>query len=653
MSTQSVTSRAARTKASDVTDRFIRTICSRLSGSKRVRRDLPIWGRVHIDRQLPFLCIYRRPRGGQRNDAGTQRLATSEASYLTCDSNRKLHEGLSRLVRAIASTQVDQFGSCLILEMWTGRFSPIDEADPAEKLRPRFRLVTLRDNTDGVFADKFEAALSRVKVAKRKVTVERKSSSKCCPKGMQPFLTPEEAREVGCQVFGLEIAPIFREAETGEVFPLVLRDLRRQLTLALRRAFFEFTRLRTTHQPKHYHTLGRRAMVKAVWRADGLLAACSESFDFLLQVTPVNAERAWNQFKRKRFEKPPTFHYRPLPVDPIELKRRLYETPVERVEDPALAQLLREKLDELDRQITMLVDINTPRFVQGSVQLFGGVEDSLLEVAQQVLADTPAHSRDDAAKRVLDAKAFAQLAEQEIDYYRQQLPELNATVTVRDDTTGLMVSHGSLLVSKATRIPASRAEALLQHEVGTHVLTYYNGRSQPFHQLYAGLAGYEALQEGLAVLSEYLVGGLSRPRLRLLAARVIAVRMLLDGSSFVETFRELHGTHHFALRVAFNVTMRTYRGGGFTKDAVYLRGLCRILEYLASGGDLEPLFVGKIASPHVSIVRELQWRKVLHDPPLTPRYMTRPDALARLEKLRQDTTVLDLLKKRQQRSVTS
>ena len=39
-----------------------------------------------------------------------------------------------------------------------------------------------------------------------------------------------------------------------------------------------------------------------------------------------------------------------------------------------------------------------------------------------------------------------------------------------------------------------------------------HGRSQPFQQLYVGLAGYEALQEGLAVLSEYLVGGLSRPR---------------------------------------------------------------------------------------------------------------------------------------------
>ena len=217
---------------------------------------------------------------------------------------------------------------------------------------------------------------------------------------MQPFLTAAETGEIGCQTLGLEIAPIFRDSETGELFPLVLRDLRRQLTLALRRAFFEFTRLRTTHQPKHYHTLGRRAMVKAVWRADRLLADCSESFDFLLQVTPVNAERAWSQFQKNRFEKAPTFRYRPLPVDPIQLKRKLYETPVERVEDPALALLLREKLDELDRQITMLVDINTPRFVQGSVQLFGDVEDSLLR-------DRPAHCAPPFSSRTRSAMILA------------------------------------------------------------------------------------------------------------------------------------------------------------------------------------------------------------------------------------------------------
>ena len=86
------------------------------------------------------------------------------------------------------------------------------------------------------------------------------------------------------------------------------------------------------------------------------------------------------------------------------------------------------------------------------------------------------------------------------------------------------------------------------------MLTYYNGRAQPFRQLYSGLAGYDALQEGLAVLAEYLVGGLTRPRLRLLAARVLAAQSVTDGASFVDCFRQLEG-QGFDQRTAFGIAV--------------------------------------------------------------------------------------------------
>jgi uncharacterized protein (TIGR02421 family) len=384
-------------------------------------------------------------------------------------------------------------------------------------------------------------------------------------------------------------------------------------------------------------------VVKAVWEVDRLLAEASEQFDFLLQLTPVNGEQAWQEFKRLRFDRKPAFYYRPLPAEPVVLKRNLYKAPVEQVEDPALAQIFREKIDDVDRQITMLHDRNTPRFLHESVQLFGGVEDELFDLAIEILTKVPSRSRDEPTKGRLSPAQFAERARGEIELLKQQYPSLTAQVEVRADVTGLMVSRGNLLVSSHSRIPPSRVEALLQHEVGTHVLTYHNGRTQPFRQLYTGLAGYDALQEGLAVLTEYLVGELSRPRLRLLAARVVAARRLIEGASFLDTFHELDDDYDFARRNAFIIAMRTYRGGGLTKDAVYLRGLCQILEYLGKGGQLEPLFVGKIAAQHIPIVRELLWRGVLHNPPLVPRYISRPEVLGRLEQLRGGMSVMDLV----------
>jgi uncharacterized protein (TIGR02421 family) len=246
---------------------------------------------------------------------------------------------------------------------------------------------------------------------------------------------------------------------------------------------------------------------------------------------------------------------------------------------------------------------------------------------------------------MVDAETFAVRARQEIDFLQAQRPEMKATVEIRPDVAGLLVSRGNLLISANSSIPTSRVEALIQHEIGTHVLTYHNGRAQTLRILSVGLTGYDALQEGLAVLAEYLAGGLSRPRLRLLAGRVIAARSVIERASFVETFRLLRETYGFAARTAFTVTVRTHRSGGLTKDAVYLLGLTQVLEYLGRGGDLQPLFVGKVAVEHIPIVRELTWRGVLTPPPLIPRYMHQPEALARLERLRRGVRVRDLLKR--------
>ena len=74
----------------------------------------------------------------------------------------------------------------------------------------------------------------------------------------------------------------------------------------------------------------------------------------------------------------------------------------------------------------------------------------------------------------LDAAAFADRARAEIEAYRQICPEMSAGVEIRDDVPGLMVAHGKLLIGQRTRVARSRAEAAVQHEVGTHLVTYVN-----------------------------------------------------------------------------------------------------------------------------------------------------------------------------------
>ena len=152
--------------------------------------------------------------------------------------------------------------------------------------------------------------------------------------------------------------------------------------------------------------------------------------------------------------------------------------------------------------------------------------------------------------------------------------------------------------------------------------------------LATGLAGHDELQEGLAVLAEYLVDGLTPARLRTIAARVVAAHSVARGAQFLDTYRMLVNEHGFSKKSAFQIATRVHRGGGLIKDAVYLRGLQRVVTYLAEGGRLDTLLVGKIAVSHVAVVEELQRRGVLKAPPLRPAYLDEPDTHYRLERLR-------------------
>jgi uncharacterized protein (TIGR02421 family) len=620
---------------------LIDTICSRLRDGLRVRRFLPRRGRLHIDRPLPFLVVYRRPV--DRDDAGTDRLVIGEGSYLVAPGEESLQPEVGQLVQAVVKTLAERFGAFVLLELWSG-------SGDGET----FRIGMPTEEYDRGTVAALARGVRRMAVRGWKPRFKLVRGGGHSPPGLPSLMTTAEARRLSCMMLGLEVPPAYQDPVTGQVYPKMLRHLHRGTSRALQQAFFAFAHVQTRATIEHYHALGRRAMVQAVWRADQQLGEIADSFDFLLSVTPVNTSRAYAEFEAGGFRKPPVLHYRLIPVDPDLLKRRLYEVPIEKMEDLAVAELFVEKRRELDRQITMLDDRDAPEFFHGSMQLYGGVSDELLALAEAMLshsAGTPspgtpgtrALSPGTAGEgKQVDATTFARRASAEIDHYRQHDDRMAATVEIREDVPGLMVSGNRLLIGQRLEIPANRVEPLIAHEVGTHLLTWANGRAQPLQLLHNGVAGYEELQEGIAVLSEWLVGGLTRSRLRLLAARVVAVHRLTRESTFTDVFAELHEQYGFTAASAFSITTRVYRGGGLTKDAIYLRGLVRLLHHLAGGNDLEELLIGKISLAALEVVRELQWRQVLLPPAIKPLYLQGPAAEAKLHQLRRGLSVLDL-----------
>lgn len=611
--------------------RLIEQISDRLERNLPIRRSLPDGGRLHIDRQLPFLIVYRPP--GDSDDAGAARFVKGEASYLIAPRHRKHRQQTAVLINTIVEAMTDVFGGFLIVEVWDGPDRENGVMSDGAPRPPGFKVVVARREAESPSVARLLKELGRVQIAGVPAEVEFAAGGRLSPPGL-----PRISRSFGTatspvRLTGIEVRPVYRDGETGEVYPIVARALHRQVSRALQRSLYEFAFNQTTHRPRHYQALGRRAFVRAAARVDRELAAVGAAFDLLLMVSPVNTDSQYRAFRRAKFSRPPRFAYRHLDVDPTALKRALYAIPVERVEDPTLESIFREKQRELSLQLDLLGDRGRPRFLPTSIALYGAVEPSMVETARDLLTRVPPAESKRRGTSV-GAEAFAAAAADEIERYRLIVPSVGATVEVRDDVTSLVVTQGNLLVGSHMRFASHRVEPLIQHEVGTHVLTYLNGNAQRFRLLATGLAGYEELQEGLAVLAEYLVAGLTEARLRTLAARVIAAHAVSDGSEFLETFALLTGDYGMTQRTAFQIAARVHRSGGFVKDAIYLRGLQRVVEYLGDGGRLETLLVGKISVGHAPVIEELQRRRVLVPPPLRPGYLDQPDTHYRLERLR-------------------
>ena len=591
------------------------------------RVDVPLdgGGRLYVERAVPFLTVYRYGDATPAYD-----LHAEETAYCTVPAGTDA--AALAPVRAVLRAMTERFGTALVLEVWT------DERQRGPELR-----VHAPQRRRPAVAEALRGYLDGMELPYHTLAATLTDEPLDLPPAHAPLFSEDAPSAAELIRLGLAVHAFFLDAETGRPDPVLARALRSQLHRGFRRAYYDFVRLETTADATHFEQLGHREVDALVWEIDRELVEISDAFPFLLLVTATDDEAAYERFRDSGFRTAPRFHYRFLPVDPEPLKRRLFDLRIDEVPDPTLAFVLRDKRDETFHLLDMLEHRGSAQFRYGSLQVFGGVEDDLLAVANALLTVVPAGAPTSVER--VDAATFYAACQRELAGWAEQYPDIQPRSRLREDLSGLMVSRGELNVGHNLSVPRDRVEALIAHEIGTHVLTYWNGRAQPLTLLHTGTPGYEDLQEGLAVLSEWFVGGLTASRFRTLAARVVAIDHMLRGHGFVSTFQLLHEGHGIPARSAFFTTARAFRCGGFTKDAVYLRGLVELLDYLGRGGRLEPLFTGKLRLSYVPLVDELTERGILRPPPLLPGYF-REDAAAghpKLNFLHAGATVFDLV----------
>lgn len=343
---------------------------------------------------------------------------------------------------------------------------------------------------------------------------------------------------------------------------------------------------------------------KALFEIDKNINDLVKKVELLSYVNPINIEEEKAKFFKSKYIKDPKFIYPKIDFDRFRLHRELFAQPIEQIEDEPTRALYEDIIYAYSGLIKCIETIGTQRkFYYNSLHSFGTPTEQDVENAKFILH----FEEEDENEAQFQPKYSPEETETLFRDYSKQYDFSYHIKFSKDMSAIAMVLNNikTLVINKNHTFSDNEIAVLTNHEIGVHMVTTMNGLLHPLKIFSNGFPNYEETQEGLAVFSEYMSNNLTVKRLKELAYRVIAVDSLAKGYSFSTTFRMFANTYDLDKETAFAISVRAHRGGGFTKDYLYLSGLKKVYDYYKSGKDMKVLLRGKIALDYLENIESL------------------------------------------------
>jgi|TARA_B110001454_G_scaffold100237_1_gene94665 uncharacterized protein (TIGR02421 family) len=348
---------------------------------------------------------------------------------------------------------------------------------------------------------------------------------------------------------------------------------------------------------------------------DSELHALVSKINILDAVKPLNYLQEKETFFANNFSNSPAFTYKTNDVDTFALKRKLYNLPLENIKDEDLYTLYLAVIDSYADKIDQYKSIGTNEFLYDSLRYYGEPSEKDIHNAQFILHLPP--NPNDKIGDIVDAQGI-------INILSAMVEEEKYTWEMKLDETmvaNALVSGTTVRINSNAKLHETDAHALAHHELGVHLATSLNSSMQPLRILSLGCPLSTMTQEGMAILSEYLSGNLTLQRLKTLALRVIAVKSLIEDKNFRTTFLILKETYNVSDEQAYTITARVYRGGGYTKDYLYLKGFSLILNAYEHEKDFNNLLTGKTSLEFLPLITRLIDKGLINAPHfITPAF---------------------------------
>ncbi|MBD1558679.1 flavohemoglobin expression-modulating QEGLA motif protein [Vibrio sp. S9_S30] len=413
-------------------------------------------------------------------------------------------------------------------------------------------------------------------------------------------------------VLPTEVKKVFMEEESGTPFPLVLDALHSGLKEAFSQTSAFVQRKFNKKRRINKADMLSSSIEPNLIAVDKQLYQLACGVETLKYVNPTNLN-----VERKRFESAPSrykpnYRYRQLPINVSEFKQQLYRLPIEGISDPDMRHLYSDMVQKLNDKLDLLTSVGSEAFLYNALRYHGRPSNQDLDNARFLLYAKLLD--EDIHEHVNATKAIEKLAEAARDLRMKCKVSGSNTLAAKAMVTA---NPPTLFVNNKSNFSNREIERLVQHELGVHMATNYNARAQTLKIFRLGLPGSTVSQEGLAILAEYKSGYLSHERLNMLAKRVLAVDSMLKEQNFYQTYSYLIDDLNLDKDSAFSLTTRVYRGGGFTKDHLYLKGFLQALN-IEKSRSIENLYIGKCSFRYHDLLDELMSRGWLKSPAFLP-----------------------------------
>lgn len=512
------------------------------------------------------------------------------------------HQAFYDVLEALISAVEQDFKSAIIYDIHSYNYKR------HTKETPTFNVGTAQIDNErwGNVVGHFVKKLNRIQLP----NIDCRAASDEVFHGRGYLITHVNSHFDNTLVLPTEIKKVFMEEHSGELYPLVLEELKVGMKEAITDSSAYFMRRYGKRKSYSKADLLSSSLNKAIVSLDKSLFRLCEDIETLNFINPVNLVAERKRFLKGHGNYTPNFLYRQLNIDPYEFRESLYNLPISNIEDSSIQQLYRNIVDNLANKIDLLTSIGKEDFVYNSLKYYG--EPSSTDIAD---AHFLLHAPDIESEQHGDTVS----AEDAVAYFKEQAAawQLNCKIEATNKIVAKAMVNSAksqLLVNKEAQFTKAELVAFAYHELGIHMLTTINAKQQPLKVFTLGLVGNTHTQEGLAIFSEYCSGNLTLQRLKLLALRVIAVKLMLKQNDFQKTHRTLLTDYGLDKTQAFALTTRVYRGGGFTKDYLYLKGFSDVLAMYKGKQPIENLLVGKTGLADFPTINEMIERGLISKP---------------------------------------